>query len=29
MGFKGAVTFKPPVAWEKAGRLMRWFMLKP
>ena len=29
MGFEGAVTFKPPVAWEKAGRLMRWPMLKP
>jgi len=29
LGFEGAVTFKPPVAWEKAGRLMRWPMLKP
>jgi hypothetical protein len=28
-GFKGAVTFKPPVACENEGRIMRWLMLKP
>lgn len=29
LGFEGAVTFKPPVACENRGRLMRWLMLKP
>ena len=29
MGFAGAVTFRPPVACENSGRLMRWPMLKP
>ena len=29
MGFEGAVTFRPPVACENRGRLMRWPMLKP
>jgi hypothetical protein len=29
MGFEGAVTFRPPLAWEKAGRFMCWPMLKP
>jgi hypothetical protein len=29
LGFEGAVTFRPPVASENAGRLMRWPMLKP
>ena len=29
MGFEGVVTFRPPVACEKAGRVMRWFMLNP
>ena len=29
MGFEGAVTFRPPVACENRGRLMRWLMLKP
>ena len=28
MGFEGAVTFKPPVACENTGRLMRWPILK-
>jgi hypothetical protein len=27
--FEGAVTFRPPVACENKGRLMRWPMLKP
>jgi hypothetical protein len=27
--FEGAVMFRPSVAWEKRGRLMRWLMLKP
>jgi hypothetical protein len=27
--FEGTVTFRPPVACENAGRLMRWPMLKP
>jgi hypothetical protein len=25
----GAVTFRPPVACENRGRLMRWLMLRP
>jgi hypothetical protein len=29
LGFEGAVTFRPPVACEKKGRLMRWLILKP
>ena len=29
MEFEGAVTFRPPVACENKGRLMRWPMLKP
>jgi hypothetical protein len=29
LGFEGAVTFRPPVAWENGGRLMRWLILKP
>jgi hypothetical protein len=29
LGFEGAVTFRPPVACEKLGRLMRCPMLKP
>ena len=29
MEFEGAVTFRPPAAWENRGRLMRWPMLKP
>jgi hypothetical protein len=29
LGFEGDVTFRPPVASENAGRLMRWPMLKP
>jgi hypothetical protein len=29
LGFEGAVTFRPPVACENSGRLMRWPMLKP
>jgi hypothetical protein len=29
LGFEGAVTFRPPVARENRGRLMRWPMLKP
>ena len=29
MGFEGDVTFRPPVACENRGRLMRWPMLKP
>jgi hypothetical protein len=29
LGFEGATTFRPPVVCEKAGRLMRWPMLKP
>ena len=29
MGFEGVVTFRPPVACENKGRLMRWPMLKP
>jgi len=29
LGFEGAVTFRPPVACENRGRLMRWLMLKP
>jgi hypothetical protein len=29
LGFEGAVTFRPPVACENTGRLMRWPMLKP
>ena len=28
MGFEGAVTFRPPVACENRGRLMRWPMFK-
>ena len=28
MGFEGAVTFRPPVACENRGRLIRWPMLK-
>jgi len=27
--FEGAVTFRPPVACENSGRLMRWPILKP
>jgi len=27
--FEGDVTFRPPVACENRGRLMRWPMLKP
>ena len=29
MGFEGDVTFRPPVACENIGRLMRWLILKP
>ena len=29
MGFEGAVTFRPSVACENDGRLMRWLILKP
>jgi hypothetical protein len=29
LGFEGVVTFRPPVACENIGRLMRWLMLKP
>ena len=29
MEFEGTVTFRPPVACENRGRLMRWLMLKP
>ena len=29
LGFEGAVTFRPPVACENTGRLMRWPMLTP
>jgi hypothetical protein len=29
LGFEGAVTFKPPVACENWGRLMRWPISKP
>ncbi len=29
LGVEGAVTFRPPVACEKLGRLMRCPMLKP
>jgi hypothetical protein len=29
LGFEGPVTFRPPVACENDGRLMRWPMLKP
>jgi hypothetical protein len=29
LGFEGTVTFRPPVACENRGRLMRWLMLKP
>ena len=28
MGFEGATRFRPPLAWEKAGRFIRWLMLK-
>ena len=27
--FEGAVTFRPPLACEKAGRFIRWPILKP
>ena len=29
MEFEGAVTFRPSVACENDGRLMRWLILKP
>ncbi len=29
MRLEGAVTFRPPLACEKAGRFIRWPMLKP
>ena len=29
MALEGAVTFRPPLAWENAGRLIRWLILKP
>jgi hypothetical protein len=29
LGFEGDVTFRPPVACENIGRLMRWLILKP
>ena len=29
LAFEGAVTFRAPLACEKAGRLIRWPILKP
>ena len=29
MGLERAVTFRPPLACENDGRIMRWLMLKP